>query len=80
MPWGLTRKWLSRWWFQILFFNFHPYLGKISHFDDHIFQNRLVQPPTSYEQRILQWEDGTRWAPDPINEVISKVFSPELPP
>ena len=34
----------SRWWFQIFFF--HPYLGRWSYFDDQIFSDGLVQPPT----------------------------------
>ena len=32
------------------FFYFHPYLGKkITHFDEHIFSDGLVQPPTSQD-------------------------------
>ena len=35
----------SRCWFQI-FFIFTPILGKMIQFDDHIFSDGLVQPPT----------------------------------
>ena len=50
-----------RWWFQI-FFIFHPEkLGKIPILT-HIFQNGLVQPPTShispaFPQPFAQWSD-----------------------
>ena len=38
--WLISRCWFqtfSGWWFEIVFFYFHPYLGKWSHFTD-IFQ------------------------------------------
>ena len=44
---------IPRWWFQI-FLEFSPRnLGKITIFDEHIFQMVLVQPPTSYPMIIL---------------------------
>ena len=35
----------GRWWFQ-LFFTFTPTWGRWTQFDEHIFSNGLVQPPT----------------------------------
>ena len=32
----LARK--SRWWFSNIFFNFHPFPGKMIQVDEHIFQ------------------------------------------
>ena len=32
-----------------MFFYFHPYLGEMIQFDEHIFQRGLVKPPTRSE-------------------------------
>ena len=37
---------IAGWWFQI-FLEFSPLFGEDSHFDSNIFQNGLVQPPTT---------------------------------
>ena len=41
----------GRWWFY--FFWFSPLLGEMIQFDEHIFQNGLVQPPTRKWRQIL---------------------------
>ena len=38
----------SRWWQLKYFWNFHPYLGKIPIFEEHIFQMAWKKPPTSH--------------------------------
>ena len=47
---------LSRWWFQILYFYFHPYLGKIPILTN-IFQLGWLKPPTSYIVTVGGFED-----------------------
>ena len=52
----------SRWWFHI-FFYFHPYFiwGFMIHFDEHIFEIGLLQPPTSRGLSSYERLPGICW-------------------
>ena len=45
---------MTRWWQLKYFWNFHPdFLGEMIQFDDHIFSNGLVQPPTRMTMALI---------------------------